>query len=235
MFASPGEWNNQQTIAAIVGVGIAAFGIVDFLKAAFRGVNRTGFGSIRQMVVSLTPEGDRPENVLPQADIVKSLEANWAAGTDVRAQKAIAKSLVKMHLTAGNAAAVAARTSVDAEVLTSIAAKIASGVPLASREIDIYSRFDLIVTALLDQAFEQSDSAYRHSMLVLSGCICLPLAQIVTWSLKGHYSLCAYLNSNDIWQALLVGIVAIPLAPLARDVSTAVGNAVGKKVRKALE
>ena len=125
MFASPGEWNNQQTIAAIVGVGIAAFGIVDFLKAAFRSVNRTGFGWIRQMVVSLTPEGDRAENVLPQADILKSLQANWAAGTDVRAQKAIAKSLVKMHLTAGNAAAVAARTNVDVEALTSIAAKIA--------------------------------------------------------------------------------------------------------------
>ncbi len=234
MIVSPGDWTKEQIIAAIVGVGIAAFGIVDFLKAAFRSVNRTGFRWIRQMVVSLTPEGDRAENVLPQADILKSLQANWAAGTDVRAQKAIAKSLVKMHLTAGNAAAVAARTNVDVEALTSVAVKIAGGVPLTAYEIDIYSRFDVVVTALLDQAYEQSDSAYRHSMLVLSGCVCVLLAQIGMWSLQGC-PLIWYLNSNFFWQALLVGIAAIPLAPLARDISTAVGNAVGKKVRKALE
>jgi hypothetical protein len=221
-------------IGAIVGVGIAAFGIVDFLKSAFPHFNKAGFGAIRKMVVSLTPETGRPENVLPQADILKSIEANWVGGTDVLTQKAAAKSLVTMHLTAENAAVVGARTTVDATVLASVAAKTASGIALTPYEDDVKSRFDVVVTALLDQAFEQSNSSYRHSMIVLSGCMCVLLAQIGGWVLNEH-SLPTYLNSNDFWRALLAGVAAIPLAPLARDVSTAVGAAVGKKVRKALE
>ncbi len=221
-------------IGAIVGVGIAAFGMVNFLKSAFPHFNKAGFGAIRKMVVSLTPEAVRPENVLPQADVLKSIEANWVGGTDVLTQKSAAKSLVTMHLTAENAAAVAARTTVDPIALASIAAKIASGTALSSYEVNVKSRFDVVVTALLDQAFEQSNSSYRHSMIVLSGCMCLLLAQIGGWVLNGC-PLRVYFGSNDFWRALLVGVAAIPLAPLARDISTAVGAAVGKKVRKALE
>ena len=46
--------------------------------------------------------------------MVKSLESNWINGNDLGSQKAIAKSLVKLNLSAGNAAALAGATNVDA-------------------------------------------------------------------------------------------------------------------------
>jgi hypothetical protein len=36
----------------------------------------------------------------------------------------------------------------------------------------------------------------------------------------------AYLHSNDLWIALVAGVLATPLAPIAKDVSSALSTAV---------
>ena len=71
---------------------------------------------IHAVVLGLTPEGagtGSPINALPQSGILATLEANWVNGVDLASQKAIAKSLIKLHLSVGNAAAVAIKASVD--------------------------------------------------------------------------------------------------------------------------
>ncbi len=87
------------------------------MQAGIPWINHIGFGRIRSTVTALTPgkpvKSLRP-NALPQKKVLQSLLANWVNGTDLASQKAIAKSLIKLHLSAGNAAALAHVTHVDA-------------------------------------------------------------------------------------------------------------------------
>ncbi len=121
-----------QVITAIGGLGTAAFGLVDAAKSAFSGINRVGLKHIYEVVSELAPEGASaggPVNALPQAKILESLEANWVNGNDLASQKAIAKSLIKLHLSSANSTTVAVKASVDPAVLTAVASKLVLDFP----------------------------------------------------------------------------------------------------------
>jgi hypothetical protein len=220
------DYQLGQVITAIGGLGTAAFGLVDAAKSAFSWINRIGLKHIQEVVSALTPEGASaggPVNALPQANILQTLEANWVNGTDIGSQKAIAKSLIKLHLNAANATAVAAKANVDPAVLSAVAANIVAGTALSQAEGDAYSRFDLIVTALLDEAYQVSDQAYRNWTRTLAGIVAVLLAFAGAWSLVGTSQ---FLHSTDPLLALLVGLLATPLAPIAKDLSSALATAV---------
>jgi hypothetical protein len=214
-----------QVITAIGGLGTAAFGLVDAAKSAFSGINRIGLDHIHQVVSELTPEGASaggPVNALPQADILKTLEANWVNGNDLASQKAIAKSLIKLHLSAANATAVAVKASVDPVVLTSVASNLETGTPLSQAQGDAYSRFDLITTALLDEAYQVSEQVYRNWTRTLAAVVAVVLAVAGAWSLEGA----SFWSVKEITLAVLVGLLATPLAPIAKDLSSALATAV---------
>src|SRR5579863_10509587 len=90
-----------QVVAAIGGLGTAAFGLVDASKALGGGVNHIGFGAIKSLARSLTP--GTQTNALSQKEVVATLQANWFNGTDLGSQKSIAKTLIKLNLSPGNA------------------------------------------------------------------------------------------------------------------------------------
>ena len=222
-----------QIITAIGGLGTAAFGLVDALKSVFGGINRIGLKHIQQVVSNLTPDQTgadasgtalpaKPVNALPRQNILKTIEANWVNGTDLASQKAIAKSLIKLHLSAGNATALAAKTNVDPVVLGSVATKTIAGTPLAQPESDVFSRFDLIVTAMLDEAYQLSDQLYRNGTRGLAAFVAVVLAVAGGWSLEGI----KFWNPGDVALAVLVGLLATPLAPIAKDISSALATAV---------
>jgi hypothetical protein len=216
----------QHVITAIGGLGTAAYGLVDAAKSAFKGINRVGLAHIHEVVAELAPEGassGAPVNALPQAGILKSLEANWVNGVDLASQKAIAKSLLKLHLNPENAAAVAIKTSVDPAALSAVAGKISSGDSLSQQESDAYARFDLIVTALLDEAYQVSDQVYRNWTRSFAAAVAVALAVAGGWSLVGTAQ---FWSSSDWILALLVGLLATPLAPIAKDLSSALATAV---------
>jgi hypothetical protein len=217
-----------EIITAIGGLGTAAFGLVDASKSVFGFINRIGLAHIAATVAALTPEQAEagappvPPNVLPRKNVLQTIRANWVNGTDLASQKAIAKSLIKLHLSAGNAAAVAAKTNVDTTLLAAVATKIAAGTPLVQAESDAYSRFDLIVTALLDEAYQLSDQAYRNGTRTLAALVGVLLAIAGSWALQGP----TFWNPRDCGLALLIGLLATPLAPIAKDLSTALATAV---------
>jgi CHASE3 domain sensor protein len=159
---------------------------------------------------------------LPQADILKTLEANWVNGNDLASQKAIAKSLIKLHLSAANATAVAVKASVDPVVLTSVASNLETGTPLSQAQGDAYSRFDLITTALLDEAYQVSEQVYRNWTRTLAAVVAVVLAVAGAWSLEGA----SFWSVKEITLAVLVGLLATPLAPIAKDLSSALATAV---------
>jgi hypothetical protein len=216
-----------QIITAIGGLGTAAFGIVDATKVFGGGANHIGFKGIRATVTLLTPaatDAGHPVNALSQQKILATLQANWFNGTDLASQKAIAKSLIKLNLNAGNAAALAAATGVDPGTLTAVATNIASGTSLTSAQSDVFARFDLIVTALLDEAYQRADQVYRNGTRALAMLTSVVLALIGGIMLHNVDSTLSW--GQDIAEALLVGLLATPLAPIAKDLSTALSTAV---------
>jgi hypothetical protein len=217
----------SKIITAIGGLGTAAFGLLDAIKPVIPGINRIGFSGIQKTVSSLTPNvagAGSPANSLPQTNVLQSLVANWMNGTDLASQKAIAKSLIKLQLSPGNAAALAATTNVDPVVLASVADKIATGTSLTQPESDVYSRFDLIVTARLDECYQQADLAYRNWTRGLAALIAVALSFVAGWSLAGGWQ--AFWWKPEMFLAILVGLLATPFAPIAKDLSTALATAV---------
>jgi hypothetical protein len=208
-----------QIITGIGGLGTAAFGIVDASKAAGGSVNHIGFAGIRKAVQPLTPAA--AANALSQEKILKTLQANWMNGTDLGSQKSIAKSLIKLNLSVNNATALATATGVDSLILGSVATKISAGTALTDVESDVFGRFDLIVTALLDEAYQRSDQVYRNWTRMLAAAVAIALAIGGGFMINaGNFSL------KEFAESLIVGLLATPLAPIAKDVSSALATAV---------
>jgi hypothetical protein len=204
--------NWTKIIAAVGGLGTAAFGLVDVSKVLWGSVNHIGFNGISRTVTLLTLA---PSTGMPQARIIATLEANWCNGTDPASQKAIAKSLIKLHLNASNAKAVAEATGLDAAAFLLLATNLDTGVALTPGQSDLYGRFDLIVTAMLDQVYQEGDHDYRNFTRALAMAFAVVLAY---WG--GH------LVGASWYVSILVGLLATPLAPVAKDLSTALATAV---------
>lgn len=203
---------------AVGALGTAATGLVDTTKVFSGGISRAGFGYIEQLIARTVPQasGTQPGSGLTTNDILQTLLANWMNGMETGAQKAIAKSFIKMHLNPATADALAKQTNVDSALLTSVAAKLASMSPLTPAEADAYGRFDVALSALVDRAYERGDQFYRNCCKALAAVFAVALA------IAGDYTL----NwTVPCWQAVIVGLVATPLAPIAKDIANAIQTA----------
>jgi hypothetical protein len=218
-------------ITAVGGLGTAAFGLVDSTKVFGGGVNRIGFKRIATSVRKLTP---KMTVGLTQERVLGTLRGNWYNGTALNDQKAIAKSLIKQGLNPENAEELALQTGVDKVVLGLVAAKIKAGTALLATESDVYSRFDFVLTALLDEVYQLADQAYTNWTRVWASIFSIVLAlvggAILHESNMAHAAANAvkeaYLGSTDMKVALVAGLLATPLAPIAKDLSSALAAAV---------
>ena len=209
-----------QIVTAIGGLGTASFGLVEATKAWGGGVSRIGFPRIRATATALTPAAGA-NNALSQRKIIETLEANWYNGADLASQKAIAKTLIKLNLAPDNAAALAGATGVNAGALTAIAECVVSGTPLTPAQSDVFGRFDLILTALLDETYQRSDQAYRTWTKFWAMIVSIGLALVAAFILRALHP-----APLEIGEAFLVGLLATPLAPVAKDLATALTAAV---------
>jgi hypothetical protein len=207
-----------QIITAIGGLGTAAFGLVEATKAFGGGVNHFGFKGIKAAVMNLTPSGgsDGTGAAMSQQKILATLQANWFNGADLGSQKAIAKSLIKLNFNEANAEALAA------DKLKAVASSMAGGTALKPEQSDLFGRFDLIVTALLDEAYQCGDQMFRNRTKMVAMLIAVLLAIVGSWAMAGT----PRISGQQYTQALIVGLLATPLAPIAKDLSTALATAV---------
>ena len=220
----------SELVLAVGGLGAAAFGLVDATKVFGGGVNHVGFRKIAKRVESLTPDGEPGANSLPQKGIIGTLKGNWVNGANLPDQKAIAKSLIKLHLNPRNALAMAKATNLDSAVFSSVAAKQASGESLSPSEGDVLARFDLIITAMLDETYQIADQDYRNATRALAVLFSLLLA-VTAWLILRHDN---PQTQVGFWDAVITGLLATPLAPVAKDLSSALASAVNalQAVRK---
>jgi hypothetical protein len=206
-------------IAAVGALGTAAFGLVDACKALpGGGISRIGFKFIRQTILKLSPEVPSLDNsALSQNVLLFTLQSQWINGVAATAdQVSIAKSLVKLRLTPDTAPALAAATGINATILSQIAASIQSGTPLTPQQSDVYGRFDLLLTTLLDQAYQRGSQRYRSSAKLAAVPIAVVLALVAAHSLPTQITTA---------QAVLLGLIATPIAPVAKDIASAITTA----------
>jgi hypothetical protein len=231
------------TITALGALGTASFGLVDTTKAAWGGISHIGMGDIKKALGPLFGQNPSPKDrstPLTYASVLDNLRANWMNGTDLADQKAIAKTLIKLNLSAKTAPMLADATGVDPGLLTTIATSINTGVALTPPEADAFGRFDLALTSLFDQAYQRADQRYRNSAKVLAGIFSIFIAFFAGFLLAPHGSggvvtkLWAYLHTSFAWKAILAGALATPIAPIAKDLTSALaaGTDIAQKLSK---
>lgn len=210
----------SKIVLSVGALGTAAYGVVDASKGFGGGVSNRGFGDIRRVIAQFVAKPGAPnENLgaLSLASILTTLRANWLNGMALGDQKAVAKALIKLNLTSGTAQAMAAAAGVDGNLLTNVATKLSTGAPLTQAETDVYGRFDLLLSAMLDQGYQRGDQRYRNSAKLLS----IPVA--VCLALLGASCISkAPLTQADEWRAVIAGLIATPLAPIAKDLASAI-------------
>ena len=216
--------NLPQIVLAIGSLGTAAYGVVDVSKSLGGGISNMGFGDIKHVIVKFVPAsgGSAADSGLSLRSVLATLRANWLNGMAMADQKAVAKSLIKLNLTPATAGMMARATGVDAVVLGSIAGKLAAkgeqaeSTSLTTEETDVYGRFDLLLSALLDQGYQRGDQRYRNWAKMAAVPVAVVLAFLGAWGIGAN------LHGADSLKALVAGLLATPLAPVAKDVASAI-------------
>jgi hypothetical protein len=213
--------NIANLVAAAGALGTAAMGLVDASKALWGGPSNFGFGYISaELEPFLAPLTSGPSG-FNKAQILRTLKANWLNGVAKADQKAKAKSLIHLGLTTGNAAGLAGAAGVNPEKLASLARKSADGTDVSQDEINVLGQFDAVLSAALDAAYERGDQKYRNASKLIAMIVSTILGSVGGWIVFGNP-----LHALSI----LVGVVATPLAPLAKDLVSslqAAASAVG--------
>jgi hypothetical protein len=207
-------------VAAAAGLGTAAMGLVDASKAFGGGPSNLGFEFIERAVKPFLAGTPEAATAFDQAAVVRTLKANWLNGVAKADQKAKAKALIHLGLTPGNAVKLAEATGVSGEKLQALAEKTAGGGQPSTEEINVLGQFDVILSAMLDDAYERADQKYRNASKLLAMAVATVLGGIGGWLVFGIASWYFPLS-------IIVGLSATPLAPVAKDLTTALQAAAG--------
>lgn len=200
------EWG--ELVLAAGALGTAAFGIVEGLKW-IRFVGEAGFGSI------LTILGTALTSALKAAygDQYKSmLRAQYRGDQETFAR--MLRQGLRIGLTPGNAEAIArALGVVDPVKLKQAAVAIELGNPLPDDLRNAVARFELAADARVDAGLTKAQDHYARLSRVLAGVVAVVIAVAVAFGLDP--------SGETVPWGLLVGLAAVPLAPIAKDVASA--------------
>ena len=211
--------NILNLLSAASALGTAAMGLVDASKVFNGGPSNFGFDYIETALKPFL--GTSGGSAFDTAAAIRTLRADWINGVPKADQKAKAKALVHLNMTLGSANGLAAAAGVDASKLSSLISKTATGQPLAQDEINVLGQFDAVLGAALDSGYERGDQKYRNA--------CKSLALVISTILGAIGGLLVYgsdISARDLAVSTLVGVVATPLAPIAKDLASSLQAAV---------
>lgn len=203
-------------MAALSALATAAFGLLDTTKAFWGGISNVGLGHIR---TSLEPFEPALNAAVGADNKWKVIRANWLNGVPKAEQKAVVRALIKLGLSVDTAPSLAAATHVSAAALTAAARKLADGKPMTEADMNVLGRMNAVIDALLDAAFEAAEQQYRNYSRAIAGLIAvlLSLVALLFWP-EGS-------KPPTVFIALAVGLLAVPLAPVAKDLTSALSTA----------
>lgn len=216
---TPELLNDVGSIIASAGlVGTAAYGLVDTGKVFKGGSSRFGFGPIQATVEALLPDAEGAP--LFPSDIRATLFANWINGMAKADQKSAAKALIRLCITPKTAPEMARATGLDPTAFTALADAVAKGIDPTQEQLDLLGTYDVIVSAKLDAAYERGDQFYRNANKTLGAILGFGLSLLAAWMTTAAGA------PTDWGTAVLVGLLAAPVAPVSKDLSTALTTAV---------
>ena len=192
---------------AVGALGTAACGLVDATKVFWGGVSNLGLPGLRRVVGRFSAALDVAIGSEEWPALVRS---HWINGRPRAEQKAIIKSLIRLGLHPDNAKDLAKPARVDPKALEATATKLWAAQPLEPPDLEALGRLDASVEAQLDAAFDRADQLYRNGSRLAAGVCSVALAL-----LAGQL-----LDEPDWRWALLVGLLAVPLAPIAKDLAS---------------
>jgi hypothetical protein len=212
-------------IAAAAALGTAAFGLVDGSKAFRGGISNAGYGHLRNALLRFEPA----LTLAGEVRLMETIRANWLNGKPLPDQKAAAKALIRLGITPENAANLADATGVSAAELTTAAEHVYSGDALTEQDMNILGRFDTLVEAILDLGYERADQMYRNSAKAVSSVVAVALALFAAWlfNMSGATAEGGADLRVGYVTAFLAGILATPLAPMAKDITSSLQAAAG--------
>jgi hypothetical protein len=200
-------------------------GLVDTTKAFRGGPSNFGFGYIEgSLEPFLAPLGGKSA-AFGKSEVLLTLKANWLNGVAKADQKAKAKSLIHLGLTKGSAARLATAAGVDGKKLVSLVEKTATGEQPTQEEVNVLGQFDAVLSAVLDTAYERGDQKYRNASKFLAMLVATILGAVGGWIVIGSGSF-SFFTTREFALSLLVGMMATPLAPIAKDLTTSLQAAV---------
>lgn len=209
-------------LAALAGLATAAFGLLDASKVLWGGVSRFGLGHLWK---ALTPYATVLMTAVGQEQWRVTIRANWINGMAKDQQKAVVGALLKLGLTPATAPEIAEASHVDAKALTAAATKLAAGKELTPADVNVLGRMSVSVETVLDAAFESAEQQYKNASRVLAGVLCILLAVAAE----------AMMGGNNFLFAVAAGLLAVPMAPVAKDLTSALSAAMrALKASKAL-
>lgn len=198
------EDNLGATVLAAGALGTAAFGIVEGLKA-WRFIGEAGFASLRRMLAMLM-------EALAAAygpDVERLLSAQYRG--DSRELARIIRQGTRLGLSPRNAAALATALGVvPPAALVDAAAAVEAGRDLTPEQRNVLGRFELAVDARIESAMTLALDRYRRTVILAASLVAVVIALVIGREL-----------GVPPREALIVGLAAVPLAPVAKDVAAA--------------
>ena len=254
-------------ITAMGALGLAAFALVDALKALpGGGISKVGFKHILEgclpFASALRNGAGRPVETISgvQGPAVwqELLLAQWRNGRTKDAQKTLVRLLVRQGLTEGDTADVARFCNVKAADFDALIEKLKAGGDPTTAEGNMLGRIDAVIGFQIDAAYERADQRYRNVARVTAGGIaillgiagafligagCPPPPKADPNAAKTAADLVVTTCSLDyftdgwwktLWLGIAAGILAVPIAPIAKDLTSSLTAAVTavKAIRK---
>lgn len=192
-------------ILAAGALGTAAFGIVEASKW-LRVVGEAGFGAGLRILGALSST----LHVAYGAEWESLLRGQYRG--DIPDLKRLLRQGMRVGLTPENAQAVAANLgSLDGAALAAAVGVAQRNGTLTEAQRAIIGRYELAADARVDAALTVAQADYVGTVRILASVVAIGIALGVARSL-----------GQPMTVALLVGITAVPLAPIAKDVAAGI-------------
>lgn len=196
-------------------VGTAAFGIVDGLKGGVFGKLRGETAGFAKAMTTLAPV----KPLLVQAygtDADKLLENLYAGGKDEEFARSVRQG-ARIGLTPANAGLVAEGLGVvNGKDLEEAVAESMKGAEISDASRNVLGRLDLALDARIEAALTLARQDYATTARISASVVSILIACGALYSLRME------LDRRSVFTAVLVGLVAVPLAPVAKDLATSI-------------
>ncbi len=234
-------------ITAMGALGLAAFALVDAMKAWPGGFSNVGFRHIRDgcqpFTAALSNGAGKRTGSSGDANTAtweELLRAQWRNGRDKDAQKGLVRALVRIGLTDGQTDDIARFCNVDVDKMNALVKKLKLGGDPTIEEGNMLGRIDAVIGFQIDAAFERADQRYRNVARTTAGGVAILLgiggAFLINvgcdaTTTDGAAATCASAVGDQVWWRTLwlgvaAGILAVPIAPIAKDLTSSLSAAV---------